>query len=249
MNEEIKDPNQLDLFGGTLLTPKQEQMVKDYVERSKKMAENNEAMNKKYVDLLYTNGFSFKEFTNTFKRETFTREVTLGYSWDNTQFTTEITYETSSGAIFLKGLRHDSGEIKKTAYWIDFKKDKIGCHSICDHYRYIKPSTLLKKLREHNSAQMYQCDYYIKKNRVKNYTIEKYQTKYPNATVTVTSDYTRNTGTFELIQVKFPSNSFIQFYVPTEIDRESVYKKHDAEFGKLSTEEVLDKFSKQEALK
>lgn len=247
--EQIKNPNQLDLFEGMLLTPKQEQMVKDYIERNKKTVDLVETKNKQCVDLLYTNGFSFKEFTNTFKRETVTREVTLGYDWDGTKFTTEITHDIISGGISLIGLRHDSGEIKETTYWIDFNKDKIQCNSICDHHRYIKPKTLLEKLREHNAKQMYLCDSYNKKHRIKNYTIEKYQKLYPNATVEHTSAYTRASGTIELIQVKFPSGSYVQFYIPSQIDLESVYKKFDAEVEKLSIGEVLEKFNKQEGSK
>ena len=75
---------------------------------------------------------------------------------------------------------------------------------------------------------------------------KKYQTKYPNATVSVVSDYTRSMGSFELIQVKFPSCSYIQFRMPTENDRETLHKKFDAEFVDLTVEEALEKFSKQE---
>ena len=36
MNEEIKDPNQLDLFAGILLTPEQQQQVDRYIENQDK---------------------------------------------------------------------------------------------------------------------------------------------------------------------------------------------------------------------
>jgi hypothetical protein len=90
------------------------------------------------------------------------------------------------------------------------------------------------------------CENYNKKHKIKNYTIEKYQKLYPNATVTVVSDYTRGMGHFDTIKVKFPSCSYVQFHIPNEIDREQIYKKHDAEFEDLTTEEVLNRFSKQE---
>lgn len=250
MNEEIKDPNQLDLFEGILLTPEQEKMKADYIERCKSSTNLAESTNKYHVKLLIENGFIENvDFLNTFKREIVTREVTLGHSYNNTNFKVELTFETSSGDIALKGLQHEKGKIEEKTFWLYFERDKVQCSSIQDQYRYIKPKTLLEKFRQHNELQKIYCENFIKRNNVKQYTIEKYQKLYPNATVTVVQDYTRGMGTFELIQVKFPSDSYVQFHVPSEIDREQVYKKHDAEFVRLTTEEVLEKFNKQEALK
>lgn len=244
--EQIKDPNQLDLFAGVLFTPEQEKMIDDYIKRSKNSADIAEKANQQHVDLLYTNGFSFEEFTNTFKREIVTREVTLGYVYSKTNFNVELTFESFSGDISLKGIQHNKGKIEEKTFWVDFDKDKIQCSSIQDQYRYIKPKTLLEKLRQHNEKQRCQCENYIKKNGVKQYTIEKYQKLYPNAKVTHIQEWTRNMGYFDTIQVKFPSCSYVQFYVPNEIDREQVYKKHDAGFVDLTVGEVLEKFNNQE---
>ena len=247
MNEEFKDPNQLDLFAGILLTPEQEEMKRNYLERCGNALKLAERGNHRGMDLLLASGFVLGvDFVNTFKRETVTREVTLGHNYNNTSFKTEVTFESFSGDIQLKGLTHRNEEVIESLFTVYFDQDKVQCSSIQDQYRYIKPKTLLEKLRIHNEKQKAYCENYIKRNNVKNYTIEKYQKLYPNATVTVLSDYTRSMGTIALIQVKFPSCSYVQFYIPNEKDREQVYKKFDAEFVDLTTEEVLEKFSKQE---
>jgi len=247
MNEEIKDPNQLDLFAGMFLTPDQEEMKRKYIERCENAAKLAESDNQRNMALLIDYGFVLGvDFVNTFKRETVTREVTLGYSYNNTDFKTEVTFMFYSGEIKLKGLTHRNEEVIESLFAVYFERDKVQCSSIQDQYRYIKPKTLLEKLRQHNELQKVYCENYIKRNGVKNYTIEKYQKLYPNATVTVLSDYTRSMGTIALIQVKFPSCSYVQFYIPNEKDREQVYKKFDAEFVDLTTEEVLEKFNKQE---
>lgn len=247
MNEEFKDPNQLDLFAGMFLTPDQEEMKRKYLERCENALKLAESGNFRGMDLLLANGFVLGvDFINTFKRETVTREVTLGYTYNNTDFKTEVTFESFSGEIKLKGLTHRDSEVIESLFTVYFERDKVQCSSIQDQYRYIKPKTLLEKLRQHNELQKVYCENYIKRNGVKNYTIEKYQKLYPNATVSVVSDYTRGMGSFELIQVKFPSCSYVQFRMPTENDRETLHKKFDAEFVDLTVEEALEKFNKQE---
>jgi hypothetical protein len=72
---------------------------------------------------------------------------------------------------------------------------------------------------------------------------------YPNATVTVKSDWTKYSGSFEIIEVRFESDSYIQFRLDLYNNKEYMYKKHDATFEKLSSDELLERFSKQEALK
>ena len=63
------------------------------------------------------------------------------------------------------------------------------------------------------------------------------------------NDWTKYSGTFEVIEIKFASGSSIQFRLDTYKNVEYLYKKYDAEIGTLSIEELLEKFSKQEALK
>jgi hypothetical protein len=123
----------------------------------------------------------------------------------------------------------------------------VQCTTVQGQYRFIKPSTLLEKLKVYNSGQEYLFNEYKKKNNLIAYTVEKYTKMYPNATIEVKSDWTKYNGSFQVVEVKFKSGSYIQFRVDREIDKEYIHKKYDVEYLKLNASELLDIFSKQEA--
>ena len=254
MNEEIKDPNQLDMFAGILFTPEQERKIAEFIKIREDIANTNESINNQREELLINNGFvKDVHFVNTFKIETVTNETTIGYSYNKTDFKAEITYKTIDGSIFLKGKRFGTysnpNELINSTFNIDFEGDKVNCSTIQDNYRYIKPATLLEKLKTFDSRQEQLLEEYKKKNGLKLSTVEKYTKLYPNATVTVKSDWGKHSGTFDVIEVKFESGSYVQFRLDTYKNVEYLYKKHDAEIETLGLDKLLDKFSKQEALK
>jgi hypothetical protein len=254
MNEEIKDPNQLDMFAGILFTPEQEQKIAEFIKIREDIANTNESINKQREQLLINNGFvKDVDFVNTFKIETVTNEMTIGYTYNKTDFKAEITYKTIDGGIFLKGKRFGTysnpNELVDSTFNIEFERDKVNCSTIQDNYRYIKPATLLEKLKTYNSRQEQLLEEYKKKNNLKQSIVEKYTKLYPNATITVKSDYSRYSGTFDVIEVKFESGSYVQFILDTYNNKEYIHKKYDAEFEKMNSEELLERFSKQEALK
>ena len=72
---------------------------------------------------------------------------------------------------------------------------------------------------------------------------------YPNATVEVKNEYSKYSGSFQVVEVKFQSGSYVQFTLDTYNQAERLYKKYDAQFEKMSVDELLERFSKQEALK
>ena len=246
MSEEIKDPNQLDMFAGILFTPEQEKMMNDFLTREKQNGINAELSNQRNEKLLVDNGFIYgMDYVNTFKKETVTREVSLGSRWSNNEFKVELTYETTTGYILLKGKRFYQGELIDTTFGIDFEKDKVQSSTIQDNYRYIKPTTLLEKLKVYNERAEALLEEHKKKNSLKQTIINKYTKLYPNATITIKDDWTKYSGSFEIIEVKFESGSFIQFRLDTYNNKEYLYKKHDAEFETLNSEELLNRFSKQ----
>ena len=158
MNEEIKDPNQLDMFAGVLFTPEQEKMIAEFIKSRENIANVNESINKQREQLLISNGFIYgMDFINDFEVETVTREVTIGYSYNNTAFKTELTFKNTIGGISLKGKKFNSysnpNELVDYKFSVDFEDDKVQCSSIQDQYRYIKPKTLLEKLKSNNSKQ------------------------------------------------------------------------------------------------
>jgi hypothetical protein len=248
--ENIKDPNQLDLFEGILLTPEQEKMVADFLNKQKNANENAKTRNQQNEKLLVDNGFIYgMDFVNDFKIKTVTRSVTLGYRYDNTQFETELTYEASSGGISLKGKRFYNNELKDSIFGVDFEKDKVQCTTIQDQYRYIKPSTLLEKLKQYSKRAELQFEEYKKKTSLKQTVIDKYTKLYPNATIEVKREWNKYSGDFEVIEIKFASGSYVQFRLDIYKNIEYMYKKYDAEVDKMKADELLEKFSKQEALK
>jgi hypothetical protein len=103
----------------------------------------------------------------------------------------------------------------------------------------------LKKLNQYNERQKDCLKDFQKKTNLKQIVVEKYTKLYPNATITVKSDWTKYSGSFEVIEVKFESGSYVQFKLDTYLSKEYLYKKHDAEFANLNSDELLERFSKQ----
>jgi hypothetical protein len=184
-------------------------------------------------------------FVNNFKIFFETRNVKLGYTHNNTNFETEVSTVFFSGGVYLLAKRFDTTSKKIVDYstTIDLQEDKVQCTSIQDQYRYVKPKTLLEKLEQYNKKAQYEFDRYVKENELLINTIEKYTKLYPNAQVTSKSDWSKYSGGFSVVEVKFESGSYVQFKLGSEFGKEFLYQKHDAEA--LSVSELLERFSKQ----
>jgi hypothetical protein len=237
---------QLDLFAGVLLTPEQQEMVNNYVDRCNKNAEYQKRNNQRLEEMLLGAGFiKDRDFVNNFENKVITREVTLGYSHNNNQFETEVTCAEVKGSIRLKGVYFNTRELLEREFSVDLDKDKVQCTAIQDQYRYIKPTTLLEKLHNYNSTQEHIYNEYVKRNSLKDSIVEKYRKLYPNAIVEVKNEYSKYSGTFDAIEVKFQSGSYVQFTIDTYGQVERFYKKYDAQFEKMDVNEVLNKFNNQ----
>ncbi len=246
MKEEI----QLSLFDGILFTPEQEKMIAEFIKIREDIANTNESINKQREQLLINNGFvKGVDFENTFKIETITREMTLGYTYNKTDFKAEVTYKTIEGGIGVKVKKFNAysapNELIDYTFGIEFEKDKVNCSGVQDSYRYIKPTTLFDKLMEFNKRQKQLFEEYKKRNSLKQNIVDKYTKLYPNTTITVRNEYGKYSGSFDVVEVKFESGSFVQFRLDTYNNKEYIHKKYDAEFDKMKLEELLDKFSKQ----
>jgi hypothetical protein len=243
---------QLDLFAGILLTPEQQQQVDKYIENRNKNITFQENENQRIERMLIEAGFiKGVHYKNDFKSFTDTRKVTLGYSYNQTQFDVEVTAKFCDGGIGLLGKRFDLNDkkLKDGVFGFDVQRDKIQSWSIQEQSRYVKPKTLLTKLLEHNEKEKYRFEEYNKRTALLNVTLEKYKTLYPLATVTSGREYSRYDGSFEVVEIKFKSGSYIKFALDTHNNKEKLYHKYDAELNKMSPEELLERFSKQEALK
>ena len=237
---------QLDLFAGILLTDEQEQMIIEYKERCAKNALYYKNQNERLEQLLLEAGFiKDVNFVNTFKVKTDTRNVSLGSDYRNNRFETEVTHDVIEGSLRLKGFSFYAGNLDQKEFSIDLEKDKVQCTAVQDQYRFIKPATLLEKLTIHNSRQVEMYENYVRKNALKFEVTKKYQKLYPNATVEVKQEYSKYSGTFDVLEVKFESGSYVQFQLNTYQNKELFYKKYDAQFEAMSVEEVLNKFNNQ----
>lgn len=237
---------QLDLFAGVLLTQEQQEMVDKHIDRCNKNAEYLKQNNQRLEQMLLGAGFiKDVDFVNDFETQTKTRDVILGYSYNNTQFETEVTHVETKGSIRLKAVYFNTKELQEREFSIDLDKDKVQCTAIQDQYRYIKPTTLLEKLRTYDERQRYSYNEYVKRNSLKDSIVEKYTKLYPNATVEVKNEWSKYSGTFGIIEVKFQSGSYVQFTMDTHNQVERFYKKYDAQFEQMSVEEVLNKFNNQ----
>jgi len=257
MNENIKDPNQLDLFEGVLLTPEQEKMVAEYIEKAKvNSLKTKEQMVRLKTELLAAGFVEGEDFIDTFEIKEVTQTVRLGYSYYNNVFETEVTCMRVDGDIFLQTLyintldKNNPQLVKSKGYLsaeVTRGNLKVQCHSVQGNSRFIKASTLLEKLNIYNSRKQREYLDLIEKNKVETYTIKKYQDKYPTATVTKNSEYDRWSGTYLSLKVEFPSGSFVKFrlYSYRKKDSEVEMERFDAEFVKPTAEEILDIFSNQ----
>jgi hypothetical protein len=246
--ENIKDPNQLDLFAGILLTTEQQEQVDRYIENQNKNITFQENENQRIENMLIEAGFiKGVHYKNDFKSSIDTRKVTLGYSYNQTQFEVEVTAKFYTGGISLLGKRFDlsTKELRDATFNFDVQRDKIQSWTIQDQSRYVKPKTLLTKLLEHNEKEKQRFEEYNKSTVLLNATLNKYKTLYPSATVTSGRDYAKYYGSFDVVKVEFESGSFIEFRIDPYNDRDVMFKKKDVEYEALSTEELLKRFSKQ----
>ena len=245
---EFKDPNQLDMFAGVLLTPEQQKQVDNYIINQNSNITYQENENQRIERVLIEAGFiKGVHFKNDFKSFTDTREVKLGYSFNQTQFDVEVTAKFYTGGISLLGKRFDlsTKELKDGVFSFDVQQDKLQAWGIQDQARYVKPKTLLEKLLEHNKKVAQRLEEYNKQTALLNATLNKYKTLYPSATVTSGRDYAKYYGSFDTVKVEFESGSFIEFRIDVYGDRDVLFKKKDVEYDNLSSEELLERFSKQ----
>ena len=242
--EYVKDPNQLDLFAGILLTAEQQSKVDHNVDNINKSTNYQRNKVQQIEQLLVEAGFKKGiDFENTFKSSLETKNIKIGYGSE--QFETEVTAEFYSGDVVLEGLRFFDGKLTKTTFNLEINRDKVQCSTVQGQYRYIKPKTLLEKLNQYNECQKDCLKDFQNKTNLKRIVVEKYTKLYPNATITVKNDWTKYSGSFEVIEVKFDSGSYIQFRLDTYNNKEYMYKNHDEEFKSLNSEELLNRFSKQ----
>ena len=186
------------------------------------------------------------DFENTFKRlGLVTKTKSFGYGED--KFETEVTFEDYEGNIVIKYqyFNRSKNQITNENGFIRREGNKLECTSITSQYRAYKPTSLLQKLKDNNAQAQYDFKSHNRKLSILNHTLEKYKTKYPNAQVGVTEDYSRYRGTYTLVQVKFENGSYVSFELGHENDKERIHTVRDVVRDNMSATEILDMFNNQ----
>ncbi len=242
---------QLDLFHGKVLTVEQQEEVNRFIKNQSERAIKAEKRNSKIMLMLDRAGFVYgQDYSSNFEVEEVTKEASFGYSYNNTNWEHEVTFTQSSGNVFLWVNTIQSGELKIYKSSVDVEGDKLMCTSVTKQYRHYKPSSLLVKYKEHNERIVHELEYKSKQKIALNTIVKKYQTLYPDATVTIGSDYHRggrNYIDFPIVKVLFKSGSWVSFQLGygSEMDKERFHKKHDAQTE--TTKDLLNRFNNQKS--
>mgnify|MGYP003650235089 FL=1 len=232
---------QLELF--KVLNTEQQTEVNSFVERTNKQAVDRVASIKKMIDLLETGGFvEDVDFKRNFKIGESTHERTFG--WGDNKFDAEVTVNTVSGGVYLIHKRFYNGKLETTSSTVSREGDKLMCSMITPQYRAYKPTSLLVKLNEYNEAQQWRFDAYNDKIAILSYTLNKYTTLYPNATVEAGTGY-QGRSSFTTVLVSFESGSWVEFRLGYKQDEEYKYKKFDARVDALKGMDLLNHFNEQ----
>ena len=242
---------QLDLFHGKVLTAEQQEEVNRFIKSQAERAIKAEKRNNKTMLMLDEAGFVYgQDYSSDFEVKEVTREQRFGYGYNNTDYEFEVTYIQNTGNVFLWVNTIKDGEIKIYKSSLDVEGDKLMCTSITKQYRHYKPSSLLVKYKEYNSRIVGELEHKNKQSIALNNVVVNFQTFYPDAQVTIGSDYyrgTRNYDSFPIVKVEFKSGSYISFQLGYDDKMEEVrfYKKYDAQSE--TTEDLLDRFNNQKA--
>ena len=189
-----------------------------------------------------------EDYKTNFEIFKVTKEVSFGYSYNNTNYEHEVTYMNAVGGVSLITNCIHEGEIKTRNASVDRDGDKLMCTAVTEQYRYYKPSSLLTKLKEYNDRKINELERNGKQKIAMNKIIAKYKKLYPKAVVYSSTDYRRGDYTsFPIVKVKFESGSEVSFTLGYSGDLlcKRFHKKYDA--VSETTEVLLERFSNQKA--
>ena len=242
---------QLDLFHGKVLTTEQQEEVNRFIKNQAERAIKAEKRNSKIMLMLDEAGFVYgQDYSSDFEVKEVTREQRFGYGYNNTDYEFEVTYTQNTGNVFLWVNTINEGKLKTYKSSVDVEGDKLQCTSVTKQYRHYKPSSLLVKYKEYNERIVGELEHKNKQSIALDNVVAKYQTLYPEAKVTIGSDYyrsRRNYNSFPIVKVEFPSGSWVSFQLGYSSEMEVVRfrKKYDAQSE--TTDQLLTRFNNQKA--
>ena len=243
---------QLELDFG-MLTAEQQETVDRFVSRSKRNADDASARTARIEALLISGGFKAGiDYVNNLETKTVTEDKVFGYGY-NDEFSAEVTYVSSYGGCQLITEYYNSSKNTMSARLasVGIVHDKLECSTVTSQYRAYKPTSLLTKLQEYNVSQLYKFNDANKQKGILDYTVDKYKTLFPNAKVSIGSDYSKTRNDyiqFRIVYVNFESGSWVSFRIGYEIDREYIHTKFDAIASQMSTMDLLKMFDFQKVI-
>ena len=232
-----------------ILTVAQQERVDSFIKNQQSNVERIILAQAKIENLLISGGFKAGiDYVNDLEYSMVTEDKEFGYG--ENEFKANITYMKSSGGCKIIFDKYNSytNKIEVSMSIVTAEHDKLECSSITPQYRAYKPASLFTKLKENNEQAQDKYDSANREQAIIKYTVNKYKTLFPNATVTTGKDYhkTRNDyKDFPTVIVSFKSGSYVIFRLGYENDKEYTHKKFDAVATQLSTIELLNSFNNQ----
>ena len=248
----IKVMLQLDLFEGVILSQEQQEKVARFKEDKNKNAKNSSLKNQQIEGALVEAGFvKGVDFENTFETKVVTRDVELGYSFNDTNFTAQdVTYTSTFGGVSFLSKRYskENDVINDTVIkYFDFEGGKFECSSLTGNYRKIKPTTLLTKLQEQREQAEIDMKTTRERNNGFNLALNDLKTKFPAANIFTFTDYDnygRNFHSINRIKAQFENGSYVTFNVSND-GSYKIAKKYDAAIVGLDSNEIMEFFTNQ----
>jgi len=231
-----------------LLSAEQQQKVDRFLDDRKRSVTAQLAYAKRKVEALQAAGFELgKDFENTTEViDVVDHEYEFQLDWrnDDLNFIHSVSYQDVKGDVFIKATRCEVEDncivYKAQSVWFTLtSEDKIECSTLVGSYRAVKPETLLRKLDEYNTQQVYYAEAKLKRIIQDDAALKQLQELYPHATI-LKKDHvyeSNQRGGVKRIVVEFKDGSQANFAVNWKGELECTYV-FDVERDNLSN---LDK--------
>ena len=245
---------QLDLFEGAILNTKQQTQLETFISNQVVKVQSAEIKNTEMEIALIDGGFvKGVDFKNTFTVTNETRDISLGYSYDNSDFQViDVKYKGNLGGIIIlsKRFNRDLNEIvdiERT--YVDFENNKFSDNGLVGSFRFVKASTLLTKLQEQRKRAEYNFNYHNLKTNSFATVVSEIQAKCPAAKVSKFTDYSygSNYSTVDRVKAQFDNGSYITFNVriDTVPPSFSIAKTYDARLVAMDSNQAIEFFTNQ----
>ena len=217
---------QLELNLG-LLNEEQQKKVDRFLDDRKRSVTHQLAYAQRKVEALEAAGFELgKDFESTVEvTDVVDHECEFQLDWrnDDLNFTHSVSYQDVRGDVFIKATRceveDDCIVYKAQSIWFTLTtENKIECSQLVGSYRAVKPETLLRKLDEYNTQQVYYAEAKLKRIKQDDAALKQLQELYPHATVLKKEHVYESTSNYgrsgvKRIVVEFKDGSSANFAV------------------------------------